>query len=104
MSYSTLMRSNATVSNYSTSSNPALSNWQRLKVGEFFVGVSWEGQTDTTLLLQPLQDESLSLTLTVNQFFAAINWEGQPIALTHPLKPSDPSIEEFTLEDFSDLF
>jgi hypothetical protein len=100
MSYATLMPSSSAVSNSST-----LSSWQRLKVGQFLAEVLWEGQVNTTLpLLQPPQEESLSLTLTVNQFFAAINWEGKPIALTHPLSSPDISVEEFTLADFSDLF
>lgn len=90
-------------------STPPSKPWLQQTVHQFFTAFNWEGHPPEVqeLKLTALQghDGSLSLTLTVSQFFSAIAWEGNAIATTPtPTTSAASSNEDFTLEDFSDLF
>lgn len=88
---------------------PPSKPWLQQTVHQFFTTFNWEGHSPEVqeLKLTALQgnDASLSLTLTVSQFFSAIAWDGNAIAATPTSSNSTPSSnEDFTLEEFSDLF
>jgi hypothetical protein len=90
-------------------STPPSKPWLQQTVHQFFTTFNWEGHPPEVqeLKLTALQgdDVSLSLTLTVSQFLSAIAWEGNAIATTPALATSTSSSnEDFTLENFSDLF
>lgn len=90
-------------------STPTSKPWLQQTVHQFFTAFNWEGHSPEVqeLKLTALHgnDASLSLTLTVSQFFGAIAWDGNAIATTPTPTTSTPSSnEDFTLEDFSDLF
>ncbi|NJL35363.1 MAG: hypothetical protein HC899_00410 [Leptolyngbyaceae cyanobacterium SM1_4_3] len=108
MSSPTLAHTNGKM-NGMNGSTPTQDSWLQQTVHQFFTAFNWEGHSPEVqeLKLTALQgsDASLSLTLTVTQFFGAIAWDGSAIATTPSLTASTtPSTEDFTLEDFSDLF
>lgn len=86
--------------------------WLRQTVEQFFRVINWE---DHPPEVQHLRQQTaahqnasppVSLLLTVSQCFGAINWEGnsvaQPPKSTEPIHAQEP--DDFTLNDFSDLF
>jgi hypothetical protein len=88
---------------------PALSeDWLQLSVQTFFSTFNWNDDSPTVQAIKQIvaqgNAESLSLTLTVSQFFAAIPWDSTTIAPTESELPTSASADQFTLEDFSDLF
>jgi hypothetical protein len=95
--------------NSKNGSTSSAAHWLQQSVHQFFSSVNWEGHSPDVqeLKLTALHgsDAPLSLTLTVSQFFGAIAWDGNAIATT-PIPPSSTTAasENFTLEDFSDLF
>jgi hypothetical protein len=88
---------------------PALSqDWLQLSVQTFFTTFNWN---DDLPMVQAIKQtaaqgngEPLSLTLTVSQFFAAIPWDSVAIAPTQSELLTSTPADQFTLEDFSDLF
>lgn len=87
--------------------------WLQASVQEFFSAVNW----DDHALVQPSSDsssatvttgksEALNLEMSVSRFFAAINWDGNAIAAPTQINEPTPAKpkQEFTLDDFSDLF
>ena len=91
------------------SASPSEKTWLQQSVHQFFAAFNWEGHSPDVqeLKLTALQgsDAPLSLTLTVSQFLGAIAWDGNAIATTPNLStPTATANEDFTLEDFSDLF
>jgi len=105
---STLAQTNGK-SNGMNGSTPTPKPWLQQTVHQFFTAFNWEGHSPEVqeLKLTSLQgsDAPLSLTLTVSQFLSAIAWDGNAIATTPTPAASTPSSNEnFTLEDFSDLF
>jgi hypothetical protein len=87
------------------------SNWGTLTVQQFFRAVNWEDNPPEVQEMKMTASEeegaALSLVLTVGQFFSAVNWDGSAIAAAPltptPAEPPTP-VNNFTLEDFSDLF
>jgi hypothetical protein len=82
------------------------SAWLGLSVQDFFNQSNWEGKAQNCT--QPTHT-ALSLTLSVSQFFELMDWEGQPQIAVPPQKktgarPPDPSAQNMTLSDLSDLF
>lgn len=87
------------------------SAWLQQTVEQFFRVINWEDHPPEVQHLRQqtgMQNpsEPISLLLTVNQYFGAINWEGNSVA--QPPKAADPASspqsDDFTLNDFSDLF
>jgi limonene-1,2-epoxide hydrolase len=89
------------------------STWKQQTVQQFFAAFNWDDHSAAVQALkytatqQPYSDRPLSLTLNVQEFFAAINWDGSTIAAL----PSSPDLtianaaeDDFTLDNFSDLF
>jgi hypothetical protein len=108
MSSTTLAHTNRKTHGMS-GSTPTQNSWLQQTVHQFFTAFNWEGHSSEVqeLKLTALQgsDAPLSLTLTVSQFFSAIAWDGNAIAITPaPATSTTSSNEDFTLEDFSDLF
>jgi hypothetical protein len=86
--------------------------WLTLSVQKFFSAINWDDNPpelqEMKLTASQTEGAPLSLILTVHQFFSSVNWEGAAIASvpTVPEAPasSAPSVDKFTLDDFSDLF
>jgi hypothetical protein len=90
-----------------TNGATARSGWLQQSVQQFFNTVNWDNQPPEIQLwlnAAPEAAQTSSLFLTVGQFFGALNWEGSHVAA--PLKPIESAEvkNEFTLDDFSDLF
>ncbi|MBD2313274.1 hypothetical protein H6G20_16530 [Desertifilum sp. FACHB-1129] len=89
-------------------------HWLKQSVGDFFAGINWERHSvEVQQIKRAVQQgsrEPLALTLKVSQFLSCIPWEGQPLAASPVAEPeidldtAVPPSNEFTLEDFSDLF
>jgi hypothetical protein len=85
------------------------SNWLQSSVQSFFTAFNWEDNPPEVqeLKLTSMQDGMpLSMELSVSQFFSAIAWDGSCVAAA-PSSAEPFSVSEnnqFTLEDFSDLF
>lgn len=85
--------------------------WLRQSIQQFFTTVNWD---DQPLEIQHLRmassqetSQGLSLFLPVSQFFSAFNWDGSTAAPLKPPKPVEQPAkpeDNFTLDDFSDLF
>ncbi len=86
--------------------------WLAQPVGVFLQGINWEDKPPVVQALAQEQNPPtgpLSLRLSVSQFFAAIPWLGQPtdvrVAAAAPSSiPVAATEEDFTLDQFSDLF
>jgi uncharacterized membrane protein len=88
-------------------------SWLQLSVQKFFLGVNWEDHPPAVQEMQLSaraaaaqgQPIPLSLELSVSQFFAAIAWDGTSIAAANePVLPSTSQADDFTLDDFTNLF
>lgn len=83
--------------------------WLQSSVHEFFSGINWDDhapqpQADSQRMADVGQ-EPFSLEMSVSRFFATINWDGSTIAAPTPIEPPKTTgRQEFTLDDFSDLF
>ncbi|NJN85823.1 MAG: hypothetical protein HC881_05305 [Leptolyngbyaceae cyanobacterium SL_7_1] len=82
-----------------------------LTVDQFFSAIPWNDRTlkqheadcQGTVALKGV----LPLISTVNDFFAAVNWEGMAIAsrpTISTVQPTPAKTNQFTLDQFSDLF
>jgi hypothetical protein len=86
------------------------SDWLQQSVQQFFSAVNWNDRPSVIqhlLLNTELETaQTPSLFLTVNQYFGAFDWEGRNVAapLKSSTKPVAEAKDEFTLDDFSDLF
>jgi hypothetical protein len=86
-------------------------DWLQQSVQKFFTSFNWEDHPPAVQEIKLTADQgngaALSLTLSVSQFFSTIPWEGNTIAPNHAAADSPSPLtteDEFTLEDFSDLF
>lgn len=97
---------------YTNGSKPHSPSWLTASVQQFFSQVNWD---DNPPELQELKQtavqgisQDLNLTLTVHQFFAAVNWDGAAIASVpesqEVVESAVAKANEFTLDDFSNLF
>lgn len=107
------MMSTAIHNNGHTNSHVQDQSWLQRSVQTFFLGVNWEDHSPSVQEMQLSartaaaqgQFVSLSLELTVSQFFAAIAWDGTAIAPgNEPHLLEANQADDFTLEDFTDLF
>lgn len=80
-------------------------------VQDFFKAVNWDDSPpavqESKLSAAPGAPVELSYALSVHQFFAAVNWDGAAIAALPspaPVEPAPAPVDNFTLDDFSDLF
>jgi hypothetical protein len=96
------------------------SAWLQQTVQQFFSGFNWEDHPPEVQELRAASQaddaEPLSLTLTVSQFFGTINWEGNHAIATpthseltfienlSAIAVPNSNDDDFTLDDFSDLF
>ena len=83
--------------------------WLQSSVQTFFSVINWDDhpQEVSVSILIPdddSDDQSISLAMSVGRFFAQFNWEGDAIAAPSPTEIPQPKSQEFTLDDFSDLF
>lgn len=91
--------------------------WLKQPVRQFFGGINWDDNPPEVQELkvaaseaasQGISAEPLNLTFKVSQFFGAYNWDGLAIAAPTPAAEvaAEPTTgaNNFTLEDFSDLF
>lgn len=85
--------------------------WLHSTVQEFFLNINWDGAAtpapQSTAQTTSVNQEPLSLEMSVGRFFAAINWEGAAIAAPPPSSSATPpanGASSFTLDEFSDLF
>lgn len=95
--------------NGSSTSKPS-DVWLQSTVQAFFSAINW----DDHALAPPSSDsvatsgkpETLSLDMSVSRFFAGFNWDGNAIAAPTQIEelPKAKQKQEFTLDDFSDLF
>ncbi len=83
-------------------------DWLQLSVQKFFTSINWENHS---LEVQERRSDPgatpLNLTLSVHEFFAAVNWDGTAIGLPPSSPPPSlpsPSVNDFTLDAFSNLF
>jgi hypothetical protein len=94
--------------NGSSVSKPA-KQWLQSSVQDFFVAVNWDDHPPeirpSALAATDVNPEPFSLEMSVSRFFATINWDGNAIAAPTPVEqPKATPKNEFTLDDFSDLF
>ena len=86
----------------------SLENWQRLTTQEFFALQNWSGRVASSTLTEEVV---FDLTLESKQFWQCFNWSGaknlSPERVESILKDAKEAIaavEEFTLNDLSQLF
>ncbi len=84
-------------------------HWLQASVQAFFVEINWDDHPPELRapIASPTADSppTLTLDLSVGRFFAAINWDGNAIAAPTAVEAVKPTPQnEFTLDDFSDLF
>ncbi len=83
-------------------------DWLQTSVQKFFTSINWDNHSPE---VQQRRSEPgvtpLNLTLSVQEFFAAVNWDGSAIGLapsSPPIALPSTSVNDFTLDAFSDLF
>lgn len=94
--------------NGSSVSKPA-EQWLQSSVQDFFTAVNWDDHPPeiraSATTATDASSEPFSLEMSVSRFFASINWDGNAIAAPVPQEqPQAIRKNEFTLDDFSDLF
>lgn len=94
--------------NGSIVSKPA-DQWLQSSVQDFFTAVNWDDHPleirVATTITADANPEPFSLEMSVSRFFASINWDGNAIAAPTQIEQSRTIRKnEFTLDDFSDLF